>query len=416
MTSEAELNAQFQKQKEEKVLNKMYNEMETELKEDILSFWSKKAADKENGGFFGYISRDMKADANADKSSVIYARILWAFSRSYRRYKEKTYLDMAERAYNCIINWFCDKENGGVFWLTDYRGVPNNLKKQVYAQAFTLYALAEYYDITRNDDVLKLAYEFFEILEKKCRDSAFGGYYDAFSKEWGELNDTSLSERDLSCAKTMNTNLHVMEAYTNFCRVTKDSRVREALCDIIDICMTKVYDRDRKCFNLYFDREWNPITDNNSFGHDIEGSWLLCEAADETENKELVKKAYSIAADMAENVFKYGVNPKGGMFEESRNGEIITDSTQWWVFAEAVIGFFNAYQITKDKRFLNESKNQWEYIKNKIIDKKNGEWFWGITNDGEKTLGDEKVSSWKCPYHNSRMCIEIIERIEKAEV
>ena len=163
-------------------MNKMYNEMETELKEDILSFWSKKAADKENGGFFGYISRDMKADANADKSSVIYARILWAFSRSYRRYKEKTYLDMAERAYNCIINWFCDKENGGVFWLTDYRGVPNNLKKQVYAQAFTLYALAEYYDITRNDDVLKLAYEFFEILEKKCRDSAFGGYYDAFSK------------------------------------------------------------------------------------------------------------------------------------------------------------------------------------------------------------------------------------------
>ena len=324
-------------------------------------------------------------------------------------------MEIAKRAYCYLKAHFLDKEDGGVYWLTDHEGNPYDTKKQVYAQAFALYGLAEFYDITGDKEVVSLAYQLFDILENKCRDKLYGGYFDAFSKAWGELPDTSLSDTDMNCAKTMNTNLHVMEAYTNFYRVTMDKRVKKALCDIIEICISKIFDSSQECLMLYFDRDWTVLSNINSFGHDIEASWLLCEAAELIGDGALIKKVRFVALKMAERVLRKGMNPLGGMFEEAENGKIISESTQWWVFAEAVIGFFNAYQISQRPEFLAASKEQWKYIKKKIIDRQNGEWYWEISNDGEKILGDEKVSSWKCPYHNSRMCLEIMQREELAK-
>lgn len=387
-------------------------ELKTELCENILPFWINNVVDKENGGFYGYISRDMEIKKEYVKSGVINARILWTFSRCFRKYRENIYLCMANKAYEYIEKYFLDRKNGGIYWLVNFKGEVVESKKQVYAQAFTIYALAEYYDITSSKKVLDKAFEIFDILEKRCKDLKNGGYYDAFSEGWGELDDTSLSESDMNCSKTMNTNLHIMEAYSNLYRVSKSLKVKNALEEIVNVCIKNILDKEKMNFSLYFDEKWKRLSNKNSFGHDIEGSWLLCEAVDFLDNVELKKKVYEIAVKMCENVYKYGLNPNGGIYEEACDSKIVSENTQWWVFAEAVIGFFNAYQISHNNVYLEKSKEIWEFIKNNIVDKKNGDWYWGISDNG-KILGDEKVSSWKCPYHNSRMCIEIIERIER---
>lgn len=394
-------------------MNTLYDEMKNELK-NILTFWSDNDVDKENGGFYGCIKNDLSIEKNHIKSGVLTTRILWTFSCAYSELKDNKYLSLAKRAYDYLINYFLDKEYGGIYTSLNFDGSINNSEKQVYYQAFAIYALSEYYKASSDENAIKLAFELYNILETTCKDDEKGGYFNAYSREWNDLDDTSLSEKDMNCDKIMNTCLHILEAYTNLYRVSRSDKVKESLKDILLINLDKILDNNSYKFNLYFDKDWMPLSSVNSFGHDIEGSWLICEAAELLDDKELKDRVFSTAVKMADEVLKNGISDSGEIYAEAENGKVISDSTEWWMFAEAVVGLYNAYQITGAKSYLDHSEKVWEFTKAHLIDRNSGEWFWGIKTKSYEPFGDDLVSEWKCPYHNSRMCIEIMNRIESA--
>ena len=386
-------------------MNNLKKELETELVDNILKYWVNHAIDEENGGFYGYISAGNEVCREHFKTSIITSRILWTFSKAYSVYKNNDYKKMADIAYNYLKNHFYDSKNGGVYWSVDYKGQPLEKRKQTYAQVFYLYGLSEYYQAF--GEGFSEAEEMFSILENNCRDKEYGGYFDGFSEEWGYLSNSSLSEKDMNVPKTMNTNLHVLEAYTNFYRINKNEEVKKALQDIILIASDKIIENNS--FKMYFKANWSSLSDMVSYGHDIEGSWLLLEAAEVLGEKELLAKIKNLSVSIAEAVYNNGVDfSEGGIIPESRDGKIVHENKEWWTAAEAVVGFYNAYQLTDDPKFLNITNEIWEFIKTNYVDKENGEWF--FNSEKSHTDEGEKVGPWKCPYHNSRMCFEIVYR------
>ena len=386
-------------------------QVESELRSNILDFWCKYTPDNENGGFYGYISADHNTDPRADKASVLNARILWTFSAACRFYNENKYRDMAARAYEYIRDHFINREHMGVYWMLDYKGAPKDTKNQVYANAFTVYALSEYYRAFRDSAALELAISLYESLERNAKDMRYGGYLEALACDWSPLADMSLSSRDMNVPKSMNTHLHMLEAYTNLYRVWKSDQLRDSLGTLLENVMEHIVDSITWSFRLFFEMDWTPCANITSYGHDIEGSWLIHEAAEVLGNRALLERAEEVAVNMAEHVLQNGTDRTyGGIFNEMYDSKL-DDNKDWWPQAEAVAGFFNAWQLTGKGAFLDEALNTWRFIDKYIADRENGEWHWGVTRDGSRITGTDKVSPWKCPYHNSRMCFEIIRRV-----
>jgi mannobiose 2-epimerase len=386
-------------------------EIESELKNNILEFWINHTIDNENGGFTGFVSNDLIVDKAHDRASVLYSRLLWTYSLAYRSYKEEKYLAMAERAFNYITKYFIDKTNSGVYWLLDYKGNIVDSKKQTYAIAFAIYGLAEFYKATGKKESLDKAIELFNSIENHSYDKTNKGYIEARAVDWLPLEDMSLSEKDMNASKSMNTHLHIMEAYTNLLRVWDNDNLKNKLEELINVTMDYILDTDTYELKLFFDEKWNSMSEVSSFGHNIEASWLLYESAEVLGNKQLLEKVRDVSIRMAQAALEKGIDRKnGGLLNEAENGTIIDDSKDWWPQAEAVVGFANAYQLTGKPEFINEAIEVWHFINKYIIDKKHGEWFWGTTADGSTVINDEKVGPWKCPYHNSRMCFEVIQR------
>jgi mannobiose 2-epimerase len=391
---------------------KFMSSVEKELTDDILKFWIENTVDNDFGGFYGEIDNDLNINKRASKGSVLYARILWAYSSAYRFYKKDEYLFMAKRAYEYIINYFWDNENSGVYWLVDYEGKPYDTKKQIYGQAFTIYALSEYYMATGDNESLERAKEIFNAIEKHSYDSENKGYFEAYSKDWKLLEDLRLSDKDMNEKKSMNTHLHVLEGYTNLFRIYKSKELEKRLKEIIEITLEFILDKNTNHFKLFFDEAWNSKVKTISYGHDIEGSWLLLEAAEVLGDKILLNKIKIISLDMSKAVLEQGIDTDGGLINElHENGEVDRDK-HWWPQAEAVVGFLNAYQLSKDERYLEASYNMWNYIEENIIDKVNGEWFWMAKGEGNDHDKLPKVDMWKCPYHNSRTCHEVLKRLK----
>lgn len=384
-----------------------------ELREDILRFWMDHAVDVENGGFYGYITNDLRVAKNAPKAGVLNARILWTYSTAYRVLKADEYLTMANRAYHYLADHFFDPEYSGIYWMLDYKGKALDSKKQIYAIAFAIYGLAEYFEATGDRESLKKAIELYKAIEEHSYDPENQGYLEALSRDWGPLADMSLSPKDLNVKKSMNTHLHILEAYTRLFRVWKDKELAGKLKEIIRITIDRILDPKKERFQLFFDEYWHSQSDIVSFGHDIEGSWLLYEAAEVLEDSAILSEVKPIALRMAENVLRNGIDTQnGGLYNEAKGGRLTDDGKDWWPQAEAVVGFCNAYQLSGEERFWKASLAMWEFIKSRIIDKQNGEWFWGVSRDGKVQLGREKVGPWKCPYHNSRMCFEMLQRLD----
>lgn len=387
--------------------------IDLELRENILKFWIDKTIDDENDGFYGYISNDLKVDKNHDKASVLYSRILWTFSAAYRIYRNESYLFMANRAYKYIVEHFLDSEYSGVYWMLDCKGNPANTKKQVYAIAFAIYAFSEYSRATGSKKSLEKAMELYEALEEHAYDKRNKGYIEAFDRDWAPIKYVSLSKKDMNTKKSMNTHLHVIEAYANLSRVLGSKKIKSSLKEIIEVTVEQIIDVKDYRFKLFFDEEWNSKSDIVSFGHDIEGSWLLYEAADALGDLEVIERVRHISLKMAQGVYEKGIDLKhGGIFNEAKHGYITDGSKDWWPQAEAVMGFFNAYQLTGSEVFLEASFNTWDFIEKNIIDRERGEWLWGVTDDGFKITSKGKIGPWKCPYHNSRMCIELVQRLD----
>ena len=377
----------------------------------ILDYWMNNAIDKINGGFIGKIDNENNVGASASKGAVLNARILWSFSAGYNQYKNKNYLDTATRAFEYIEKYFFDKEFGGVFWTVDAKGNMLDSKKQIYAQAFCIYGLSEYYIASKNTKALNTALELFNSIEEYSYDALMKGYLDAFTREWVEPDDFRLSAKDANEKKTMNTHLHIIEAYSNLYKIHQSSALKNKIIELLELFDTYFINQKTFHLKLFFDEAWKEKPYVISYGHDIEAAWLLQRCAEIIEDENWIQifkqHAIKIAAAAAG-----GLGNDGGMwYEYDESHQTLIKEKHWWVQAEAIVGFFNAWQLSGDEKYLHYAINNWQFIKQYIIDKINGEWFWGIREDYSIMQSEDKISLWKCPYHNTRACLEIINRI-----
>ena len=385
----------------------------TEIKEhlvnDLIPFWQG-LKDEENGGFYGYLSYDLKLDKKAVKGCILNSRILWFFSNAYMVLGDPSLLESATHAYQFLKEHCVDDEFGGVFWSLTYDGKPEDTTKHTYNQAFSIYALASYYDASKNPEALEIAWKLYDLVESKCKDEY--GYLEAFTRSFEPEENDKLSENGVIAEKTMNTLLHVFEAYTELYRVTKEEKVAKQIRFMMDIIKDKVFNKEIGRQEVFFDRTWNTLIDLYSYGHDIETAWLVDRGLEILDDEAYTNMLSPITKIITENIYNRAYIDHS-LVNESENG--VVDTTRvWWAQAEAVVGFLNGYQKQGDKKFLDASVDIWNYIKKYFIDKRNGsEWFWSVKEDHTP---DEKpiVEPWKCPYHNGRMCFEVLRRMKDA--
>ena len=387
--------------------------MQTEL-EAILSFWMQHTVDEKNGGFVGQINSNNEIVIDAPKGSVLNARILWSFSAAYNLTGNEAYLNFATRAFDYIRKYFIDRENGGVYWTVDYKGNPLDTKKQIYASAFTIYAFSEFYKASKNADAIQAAINLYDTIIKYSYDKSKGGYIEAFTKDWQEINDLRLSNKDANEKKTMNTHLHVLESFTTLYQVWAYEPVKQKTAALIQEFLKYIINPVTKHQHLFLDEDWQPKSTAVSYGHDIEAAWLLQEAAEVIEDKNLLAKVKKASVEITGAVIN-GLDSDGGLWYEYEpaTNHLIKEK-HMWPQAEAMVGFFNAWQNTGDTMYLDRSMASWQFVQQHIQDKKNGEWFWGVKENYEP-MQEDKVGIWKCPYHNSRAAIEIIKRITLLE-
>lgn len=373
----------------------------------IIPFW-KKLRDDQHGGYYGYMDFDLQLDKKYEKGCILNSRILWFFSNAYLTLGEKDLLDEADHAYLFMKDYCRDLKNGGVFWSVTYDGKVADSTKHTYNQAFAIYALSSYYAASGNEKALEFAKDLFVIIETTCRDTY--GYLESFTIDWQLEDNDKLSENGLLADKTMNTLLHVLEAYTELYRVAPTEEVGQALRRILRQFYAQVYNKESHRLEVFFDEKMNTISDLYSYGHDIEASWLLDRAAKVLGDDKLQKETYAYTTELAKEVYSEALD-QGAMNNECFKG--VVDKTRvWWVQAEAMVGFYNCYEKTGEEKYKKITEDLWTYIKEYIIDKREGsEWFWDLNEDGMPESKKPIVEPWKCPYHNGRMCMEIIRRM-----
>jgi mannobiose 2-epimerase len=384
-----------------------------EMENNLVPFWLERAIDTEHGGFIGQMSNDGIIVPEAPKGLILNTRILWTFSALYRFNQDSRFRETAQLAYDYLEAYFRDASFGGVFWLLDYKGHLLDNKKKIYGQAFYIYALSEYYQAFEDSSALDRAMETFDLIETNSRDSSYGGYIEVCNRDWSISDDLRLSDIDMDEKKSMNNHLHLLEAYTNLFRTRPESRLRERLTELIEIFEKRIVDKDAGHLNHFFDDTWRTKSDNYTFGHDIEASWLLCEAAEVLEESTLIKRVRQSALRLAKLTLAEGLDNDGGLCYEGRAGQVTEPDRQWWPQAESVVGFLNAYEISGNDSFFEGAKNAWTYIEKYFIDRKHGEWFWRIDTKGRPDPNEPKVSQWKGPYHSVRACLEIIRRLTR---
>lgn len=411
------------------------------LENNILRFWMDNMVDEEHGGFYGRMDGKGVLHPDADKGAILNARILWTFSAAYRVLGKSEYLAMATRAKEYIIEHFIDPDYGGVYWSLDYKGNPVDTKKQFYAIGFVIYGLSEYARATDDREALDYALQLFDCIEEHAFDREHNGYIEAMTRDWQPIADMRLSELDANFPKSQNTHLHIIEPYTNLLRCLKELQAKEscdyvpaigsvlpigisvpmetvlcvegALRNLIDIFTDKILNPETHHLDLFFDMDWTRGAGQlESYGHDIECSWLMHEAALVLGDAQVLAKVEPIVREVAKAAEK-GLRLDGSMIHEANlDTGHVDDDLHWWVQAENVVGWLNIYQHFGDESALQKALHCWEYIKQNLIDYEHGEWFWSRHPDGTLNTVDDKAGFWKCPYHNGRMCLEIIERYE----
>lgn len=391
----------------------MLEEVKAHLLNDIIPFW-KNLRDDEFGGYYGYMDYDLKVDKRAVKGCILNSRITWFFANAYTLLKDESLLEEAKHGFAFMKEHCMDKENGGIFWSMKYDGTPEDTTKHTYNQAFSIYALSSYYEATHDEEALAMAKELFHIIETKCTDEI--GYKEAFDKEFHEVENDKLSENGVIAEKTMNTLLHVFEAYTELYRVAKLPEVKERLEWIMDTFADKVYNPKLHRQEVFFDRNMNTILDLHSYGHDIETAWLMDRGVEVLGEKKYEEKMTPITKDLTAEIYKVAFDGHS-LANECEKG-VVNVHRIWWVQAETVIGFLNGWQKDPEKtEYLDAAKSEWQFIKDHVMDKRQGsEWFWEVDQSGKPYEGRPIVEPWKCPYHNGRMCFEVIRRLEGKEI
>ena len=378
----------------------------------LCSWWKAHAVDKKKGGFYGQIAQNGEAVEDAHRGGVYIARILWFFSTAAVHSGQESDAAMALRARDYLLGHFVDTQYGGIYWQVDAEGQAVNKRKQGYAQAFAIYGLAAHFSINGDKRSLKHALALFDLLETHFCDNEQGGYWEAFGRDWNVIEDVRLSEQDVNAPKTMNTHLHILEAYTQLYRIAPLPRVGAALAKLIELHNTKIYRADIGHLRLFWQADWQDISEDVSFGHDIEASWLLCEAANVLGDEDIIAVTQGTALHLAHTCLVEAMGPAGEIFNERNLGTGHVDRTRiWWAQAEALVGFLNAYQLTGDADYLVQVDGMWRFITKTIISEGH-EWNWFSRLDTDK-VSPYQTGHWKACYHNGRAMLECIERIRK---
>lgn len=384
-------------------------ELNEELK-DLFQYWKFNSVDEKNGGFLGQRDHFNTEIPKAPKGAILNTRLLWTFSAIENFQKEFYCAELAKRAYDYLKDYFWDHEYQGIFWELDHKGKTVNTRKQIYAQAFAIYALTEYYKLSENREALQFANQLFFLIEKHARDRHNNGYLEAFQQDWSSIEDMRLSEKDENSAKTMNTHLHILEAYTNLYLVSGDTSVKGALLNLIDLFLEKFLDIENRHFQLFFNTEWHRANNLISYGHDIEAVWLIIEACKAVDNSKRLGKAEQVAVEVAEVFLQEAYVPNAGVInEKDLDSGKVDEDRHWWPQVEAMVGLDYAFKISGEKKFQVAKEDIWEYIKQHIKDHANGEWHFRVDKTNIPYETEYKLSMWKAPYHNSRAIMMLLK-------
>lgn len=382
-------------------------EMKKHLQEMILPFW-KNLKDEEFGGYYGFMDTELNLDKKAVKGCILNSRILWFFSNAWAVLQDESLKEYADHAYEFMKKYCYDEERGGVYWSVTYDGKPEDTTKHTYNQAFAIYALSSYYDVSGNEEALALARKLRDVVEEKCFDEV--GYKEALDINFNPAENDKLSENGVMADRTMNTLLHVFEAYTELYRVTKDEIAATKLRWMMDLVAEKIYNPVRHRQEVFFDNNYTSLIDLHSYGHDIETAWLVDRGASVLGDEAYIAKMAPITADLEQQVYKLAYSENS--FKNECERGVDDERRVWWVQAEAVVGFYNGWQKDNSKtHYLEAAETIWKFIQDKVVDKRPGsEWFSEVDVNGKPYMHKPILEPWKCPYHNGRMCLELIKR------
>lgn len=394
------------------VLKKLKAEVEAEFLNNIQPYWYSNSMDDVNGGFFGRVNHDNIPITEAEKGGILNARILWTFSAAFKQYPSSISKELAHRAYHYLTGFLIDKEYGGVFWTVNHNGIISDDRKHVYVQAFAIYGLVEFYSAFGDEAALNQALELYELIEKYCSDETFGGYFEAYSHDWKLIDDVRLSDKDKNVPKSMNTHLHILEAYTNLYRHHPSEQIGHSLGELLNIFEKYIFNEGNYSLVCFFDENWERKSSVISLGHDIEASWLCLEAAEVLGLAHWVNVFKTTALKVSRNVIQ-GTDLDGGLINELTAEKVIDSNKDWWPQAEALVGHLNAFQISGQVEFLKAAVKSWDFIKAFIIDNENGEWFEKVNREGKPFKNLDKIRLWKAPYHNGRAIFEVSRRVEE---
>lgn len=386
--------------------------IEADLRGNILPFWIRHVANRPAHTFHGHLTNALSVDPTAERGALLTSRILWTYASALRQYGEPAYRDMTDFAYDDLLTHYHDAKHGGFYWSIKPDGTVKRDRKQVYGQAFALYALSEYHAATGLREPLDRAIDVFHLLERHARERAHGGYLEAFARDWSSIADMRLSAVDQNDPKSQNTMLHVMEAYTRLLNVWPDPGLRAALRDLVELMLTRIVDGRTGHLGLFFTADWRPTSDKISYGHDIEAAWLLSRAGEALGDVALTARINALTVKIADVTLVEGTDADGAIFNLGGPAGVIDHSKEWWPQAEAVVGFLNAWQLSQEVRYLKAAAKTWAFIDQHLVDRTNGEWFRGVTREGKAIPTFEKVGFWKCPYHNGRMGLEAVARLK----
>jgi mannobiose 2-epimerase len=393
------------------------SEIESELRCNLLPFWRDRSVDHTRGGFIARMTSDGTLIDDASKGLILNARLLWGFAALIRKLGEPRDAELARRAFDYLKQHFRDSRHGGYRWRVGGNGRPLDESKKTYGQAFCIYALSEHALATGDSEVLDAARALFELIEQHARDHIHGGYFEARAADWSATDDLRLSDKDMVAAKSMNTHLHLLEAYTNLYRAWPDPLVAMRLRELIAIFGSHIVDLGpgphHGHLRHFFDEGWGLLSDTYTYGHDIEAVWLISEAAEVLDDRELEATVGGWAVEIARAVLGEGVDADGGLASEGRDSEVTNPDRDWWCQAEAVVGFEHAFELTGETAFAAASEGAWRFIDRSVVDRVHGEWFWRVMADGSVDEREPKVSEWKGPYHSVRMCLEMMRRLDR---
>ena len=379
--------------------------LSAELERDILPFWLQRMFDPAQG-WYGRMTGRGELVTDAPRGAVLNARLLWTFSAAWRLTGRPVYRAAALHAYREIRDRFVDRKCGGVYWSLDASGAPLDAKKQFYAIAFAVYGIAEYYRAGGDRKALALAERLWRDIEAHSFDG--DGYLEACTRDWQPIADMRLSDKDRNDAKTMNTHLHILEGYTALYRVWPDEGLRQRLTGLVEIFLERIVRPDGH-LGLFFDENWISRSEMVSYGHDIEASWLLEEAAALLGDAPLMARTTEACRRIASAALEGWRSGEGMIYEyDPATGRRDADR-HWWVQAETVVGCWNRFQRDGDPAWAQRALDTWDFIRRNLLCP-DGEWYWSVRADGSPNLDDDRAGFWKCPYHNGRMCMEILER------